>query len=168
VGKQGNGVESSAALRYRMASGLVASREWALARPHLETLLAKSPGDARYIRDLAACLGGEGDVDALLATLAQARKTAPDNAGLWWQETVKAVDLLNAGDDPTKLIAVVDSLEKEYPELGGADTAARLRDLRAQAKSKLPPPPAPPRRPRRLQPPIRRKQSRSNDILAAD
>ncbi len=139
VGKQGNHLTELAEMRYRMATGLVAAKEWKLARPHLETLVAKSPGEARYIKDLAACLAGQGELDALLQVLAQARKSAPDKADLWWQETVKAVELVAGTNDPGKVVAAVDMLEKESPELGGASPAARLRDLRTQAKAKIPP-----------------------------
>ncbi|GEM_PF-1711913 len=143
VDKQGNHVKELADLRYRMAAGLVAAGEWKLARPHLETLMAKSPGDARYIKDMASCLAGQGELDALLQTLAQARKSAPDKADVWWQETVKAVETLAAGNDPAKVAATVDALEKEDAELGGATTAGRLRELRTQAKAKFAPPPVP-------------------------
>lgn len=143
TGRQANGAEAAAALNYRMASGLAANREWALARPYMEALLAKYPGDARYLSGLAECLGGQGDMDALLAMLAQARKNAPGQAALVWKETVKAVELINAAGDFAKVVAIVDSLEKEYRELGGAETAARLNDLRSQAKSRLPPPALP-------------------------
>jgi HEAT repeat protein len=130
---------AAAGLRQRLATALMAAKEWARARVQLETLVTQSPKEPQYIKSLVACLSAQADYDALLDRLLQARKAAPDLADYCWQETVSVVGLI-ASADAKKAVAAVDALEKESPDLGGATTAAKLRELRLKAGGK---PPAP-------------------------
>ena len=127
-----NNAQAAAGLRQRLAAGLMAAKEWARARTQLEALVAQSPKEPQYIKSLAACLTAQADYDALLALLLQARKAAPELGDYCWQETVRAVEQI-AASDPKKAVAAVDALEKDSPDLGGAATAAELRDLRVKA-----------------------------------
>jgi HEAT repeat protein len=127
-----NNAQAAAGLRQRLAAGLIAAKEWARARIQLEALVAQSPKEPQYIKSLDACLTAQADYDALLALLLQARKAAPELADYCWQETVRVVEQIAAGD-AKKAIAAVDALEKDSPDLGGAATAAKLRELRAKA-----------------------------------
>jgi HEAT repeat protein len=146
LGRTPNSADDIIALRSRTAGGLIAAKEWARARPHLEALLSKAPKEAKYVTDLFACLLALRDYEALLTLLAQARRGIPDQSAGWWQDTVRAVEQMAADGDATRVAGAVDSLEKEAPELGGEASAAKLRDLRAQAQKKQPPAvdPAPP------------------------
>jgi len=130
-----NNAAAAAGLRQRLAAALMAAKEWARARVQLETLVTQSPKEPQYIKSLVACLYAQADYDALLDRLLQARKAAPDLADYCWQETVSVVGLIAAAD-AKKAVAAVDALEKESPDLGGAATAAKLRDLRLKAGGK--------------------------------
>ena len=111
------------------------AKEWARARTQLEALVAQSPKEPQYVKSLVACLSAQADYDALLALLLQTRKAAPELADYCWQETVRAVEQIAAGD-AKKAVAAVNALEKDSPDLGGAATAAKLRELRAKAGGK--------------------------------
>jgi len=127
-----NKAQPAAGLRQRLATGLMAAKEWARARTQLEALVAQSPKEPQYIKSLDACLTAQADYDALLALLLQTRKAAPELADYCWQETVRVVEQIAAGD-AKKAVAAVNALEKDSPDLGGAATAAKLRELRAKA-----------------------------------
>jgi hypothetical protein len=124
-----------AGLRQRLAAGFMNAKEWARARTQLEALVAQSPKERKYVEPLVVCLYAQADYDALLALLLQTRKAAPELADYCWQETVRAVEQIAAGD-AKKAVAAVDALEKDSPDLGGAATAAELRKLRAKAGGK--------------------------------
>ena len=127
-----NKAQPAAGLRQRLATGLMAAKEWARARTQLEALVAQSPKEPQYVKSLDACLTAQADYDALLALLLQTRKAAPELADYCWQETVRVVEQIAAGD-AKKAVAAVNALEKDSPDLGGAATAAKLRELRAKA-----------------------------------
>jgi HEAT repeat protein len=127
-----NHAQAAAGLRQRLAAGLMAAKEWARARTQLEALVAQSPKEPQYLKSLDACLTAQADYDALLALLLQARRAAPELTDYCWQETVRVVEQV-AASDAKKAIAAVDALEKDSPDLGGAATAAKLRELRAKA-----------------------------------
>ncbi len=130
-----NNAQPAAGLRQRLAAGLMAAKEWARARTQLEALVAQSPKEPQYVKSLAACLTAQADYDALLALLLQTRKAAPELSDYCWQETIRVVEQV-AAVDPKKAVAAVNALEKDSPDLGGAATAAKLRDLRAKAGGK--------------------------------
>lgn len=136
LGRTSTNAADILALRGRLAGALLTAKEWALARPHLDTLVEKAPKEVKYQKDLIACLYGLPDADALLARVGAMRRALPDQAEYCWQETVKAVELLSTAGDAAKVIGVVDTLEKENPELGGPISAARLRELRTKARNK--------------------------------
>ena len=127
-----NNAPAAAGLRQRLATGFMNAKEWARARIQLEALVAQSSKEPQYIKQLVACLNAQADYDALLALLLQARKAAPELADYCWQETVRAVEQI-AASDAKKAVAAVNALEKDTPDLGGAATAAKLRELRAKA-----------------------------------
>ena len=129
-----DGADKVLALRRHMAAGLIAVREYPRAKAILEDLVKKSPREAEHVRLLGQCLTEMRDYEALLALMAQARRSIPDQSAAWWQETVKAVEALSAAGAKPKVIATVDALEKEAPDLGGATTSARLNELRNQAR----------------------------------
>jgi HEAT repeat protein len=143
LGGNPNNAQAAAGLRQRLAAGLMTAKEWARARTQLEALVAQSPEKRQYVEPLVVCLYAQADYDALLALLPQTRKAAPDLADYCWQETARAVEQIAAGD-AKKAIAVVNALEKESPALGGAATAAKLRELRDKAAGKPAPPAAAP------------------------
>jgi HEAT repeat protein len=130
-----NNDKAAADLRQRLAASLMIAQEWARARTQLEALVAQSPEKRQYVEPLVICLYAQADYDALLTLLLQTRKAAPELADYCWQETARAVEQI-AAKDTKKAVAVVNALEKESPALGGAATAAKLRDLRDKAGGK--------------------------------
>jgi HEAT repeat protein len=131
--------QAAAELRRHLAAGFMAAKEWARARTQLEALVQQSPQEPQYLKSLVACLSAQADYDALLDRLLQTRKAAPELSDYCWQETVRAVEQI-AATDAKKVIAVVNALEKDSPDLGGAATAAKLRALRDKAAGKPAPP----------------------------
>ncbi len=138
VSRAPEGAEKALALRHHMAAALMTVREYARAKALLEDLVKKSPREAEYIRNLAVCLTEQRDYDGVLTLMAQARRSLPDQAAAWWQETAKAVEMMSVAGAKEKVVAAVDALEKESPELGGAATAAKLTELRNQAREPKP------------------------------
>jgi HEAT repeat protein len=140
LGGNPNNAQAAAGLRQRLAAGFMTAKEWARARTQLEALVTQSPEKRQYVEPLVGCLYAQADYDALLVLLLQTRKAAPELVDYCWQETARAVEQI-AANDAKKAIAVVNALEKDSPDLGGAATAAKLRDLRAKAAG-TPAPPA--------------------------
>jgi HEAT repeat protein len=136
-----NNLAGAAEMRLHLAGSLMAAKEWARARTQLKVLVDQSPQEPQYIKPLVVCLSNLADCDALLDLLNQTRKAAPELADYCWQKTVDAVEQIAAAD-AKKTVAVVNALEKDSPDLGGAATAARLRALRAKAASGKHAPPA--------------------------
>jgi HEAT repeat protein len=136
-----DGAERATALRLHMAAGLMAVREYARAKAILDDLVKKSPREADYVRRLGQCLTELRDYDALLALMTQARRSIPDQSATWWQETAKTVELMSGAGAGARVIAAVDALEKESPEMGGPAVAAQLIDLRTKARAAKTPAP---------------------------
>ncbi len=124
-----------AALRSQVAKGLMAAQEWARARSLLEAAVNAVSNEPAYMKELATCLAALKDSDALLALLAEARRTFANEKGYWWQETLRAVQQISDSREAKRVIATVDALEKESADLGGEATAEKLRELRKQAQA---------------------------------
>ena len=129
-----NHAKDIAELQDRMARSLLEDKQWSKAQSYFDKLLVTAPKEPEYIKGLVTCLKQQGKFDALLAILAQARKNVPGQAEYWWKETVLVVETVAKSGDAKKVISIVDSLEKEDPNLGGEDTAAKLRELRQKAQ----------------------------------
>jgi len=130
------------ACREKVAISLIRLGERERAKPFYEELCRSDPKNMRYRKALVDCLEALGEPGAAAAACAEGIAAVPEKADVCWAELVRILTSYRAQIGQKKIDALINQLEKKYPDLGGPNVKSVLLKLRTPKPKAVKPAPA--------------------------